>query len=418
MAGRVVAFGTLDTKAEEYGYLIERLAGAGARTTLVDTGIGGHRDIEADISNADVARAAGVTLEALVAAGDRGAAITAMAIGATRIAQRLHAAGELDAMIGIGGSGGAHIASRVAQGLPFGVPKLIVSTIAAGDTRPYVGGTDVTMMYPVVDIGGLNRISRQVLSNAAAAIAAMAGAPTLERDGDRLVVAATMFGVTTAGVTVLRTRLESHGYEVLVFHCTGVGGRSMEALIAAGQIDAVADVTTTELADDLVGGVCSAGPERLRAAAIAGIPQVVSVGALDMVNFGPRATVPDRFSDRTLYAHNPEVTLMRTTAGECAELGRRIAVKCNAARGPVTVFLPTGGFSALSVAGQPFHDPAADGALLDALRSGLDPGVDCRTVDTDINAPDLAAEMAECLHRYLSWSERATTAPPQAEGAT
>jgi uncharacterized protein (UPF0261 family) len=293
------------------------------------------------------------------------------------------------------------------RALPVGVPKLMVSTVAAGDTRPYVGTTDLTMMPSVVDVAGINRISERILANAAAAIAGMA------RAGERFapsaaakpLVGATMFGVTTPCVTVARQRLEEFGYEVLVFHATGTGGRAMEGLMRDGYVTAALDVTTTELADELVGGVLSAGPDRLEAAGALGLPQVVSLGALDMVNFGPMETVPPQFRDRLLYKHNPTVTLMRTTPEECAELGRTIARKLNAALGPVTLFIPLNGVSLIDVDGQVFHDPAADEALFAALRDGLDSRIEVLALETDVNDPAFARAMADELHRhYQGWA--------------
>jgi uncharacterized protein (UPF0261 family) len=286
------------------------------------------------------------------------------------------------------------------RALPVGVPKLMVSTMASGDTRPYVGASDVTMTYSVVDISGINAVSARILANAAAAMAGMAAAEPPAAAGGGPLVGATMFGVTTPCVTTARERLEELGYEVLVFHATGTGGQSMEALMRSGFITASLDITTTELADDLVGGVLSAGPDRLEAAGELGIPQVVSVGALDMVNFGPIDTVPAQFRGRNLYKHNPTVTLMRTTAAECAELGNRIARKLNAARGPVTLFLPLRGVSLIDTEGQVFWDPEADRALFDALRETLDPGVDVRELDTDLNDPAFARAMADTLHEH------------------
>jgi uncharacterized protein (UPF0261 family) len=274
----------------------------------------------------------------------------------------------------------------------------MVSTMAAEDTRDYVGGTDVTLMASVTDVAGLNVISAQILANAAAAMAGMVNAPAVEHDDGRPLVGATMFGVTTPCVTRAREALEARGYEVLVFHATGTGGRAMEALVASGFLKGVLDVTTTELCDDLVGGVLSAGPDRLEAAGRAGIPQVVSLGALDMVNFGARDTVPPQFADRTLYVHNPSVTLMRTTREECAELGRRIAAKLSAATGPTVLFIPAKGVSLIDAEGQPFHDPEADAALFEAVRAA-----DCEVIELDCNINDdafadaMAAKLDELL---------------------
>jgi uncharacterized protein (UPF0261 family) len=327
-----------------------------------------------------------------------------MARGAGEVVKRLQAEGRLDGVLGLGGSGGSSLVPSAMRELPVGVPKLMVSTVASGDTRPYVGESDVTMMYSVVDIAGINQISGRILSNAAGAISGMAKAEVAEADEDKPLVGATMFGVTTPCVDAARERLEALGYEVLVFHATGAGGRSMEALMRDGFITGVLDTTTTELADELVGGVLSAGPDRLEAAGELGIPQVVSLGALDMVNFGPPDTVPKEFEGRLFYEHNPTVTLMRTTPEECAELGRRIAGKLNDARGPLTIFVPLEGVSLIDTAGQVFHDAAADAALFEALRENLDGDVEVRELDTDINDPAFARAMAERLHDlYTAW---------------
>jgi uncharacterized protein (UPF0261 family) len=278
----------------------------------------------------------------------------------------------------------------------------MVSTMAAGDTGDYVGGVDVTMMASVTDVAGINSISARILANAAAAMAGMVLAPAPELLDGRPLVGATMFGVTTPCVTRAREELEKRGYEVLVFHATGTGGRAMEALASGGQLSGVLDVTTTELCDDLVGGVLSAGPERLEAAGRFGVPQVVSLGALDMVNFGARETVPPKFEQRNLYVHNPSVTLMRTTSEECAELGRRIASKLAAATGPVSLFVPRRGVSMIDAEGQPFHDPEADAALFDALREGLEGSeVELVELDHNVNDEEFADAMVDRLDSYL-----------------
>ncbi len=400
----VVLIGTLDTKGVEYDYLRGRLREAGCDVLLVDAGVRGEPLARPDIARAEVARAAGADVAALAAAGDRGAAIEAMARGAAAVARDLFAQGRLQAVLGLGGSGGATLATAAMRALPVGVPKLMVSTMASGDTRPYVGAVDVTMMYSVVDIAGINQISERILSNAAAAAAGMAHsyASFQPAPSGRPLIGATMFGVTTPGVTAARERLEQLGYEVLVFHATGAGGRSMEALIAAGFIAGSLDITTTEWADELVGGVLGAGPTRLDAAGQRGIPQVVSLGALDMVNFGPIESVPERFRRRNLYRHNATVTLMRTTPEECAELGRIIAEKLSAARGPTALFVPLRGISMIAAAGQPFYDPAADAALIAALRANLGPNVELVELDMEINDARFAHAMAERLHAMLT----------------
>ncbi len=392
----VVLLGTLDTKGEEYAFLRDRLREHGVDVLLVDAGV--HEpsvqpDIGREELSPDVAK--------LAAAGDRGAAVTAMAEGAERVVAQLHADGRLDGILALGGSGGSSIATRAMRALPVGVPKLMVSTVASGDTRPYVGAIDVTMMYSVVDISGVNRVSARIMANAAGAIAGMVGAGVPELPENPL-IGASMFGVTTPCVTRARERLEEHGYEVLVFHATGAGGQSMEALARGGFLAGMLDVTTTELADELVGGVLSAGPERLEAAGAVGLPQVVSLGALDMVNFGPRDTVPAKFEGRNLYVHNPTITLMRTMPDECAELGRQIGRKLSAARGATVLFVPLKGVSMIAVEGQPFHDAAADDALFAGLHETLAPSVEVHELDTDINDPAFAVAMADRLHELIA----------------
>jgi uncharacterized protein (UPF0261 family) len=403
----VVLAGTLDTKGHEYAYVRDRLRERGVDVILVDAGVLGAPLVEPDLTREAVASAAGVELADLVGAADRGRAIEAMARGLGVVVRQLHEAGNLDAILGLGGSGGSSLIAAAMRELPIGVPKLLVSTVAAGDTRPYVGTVDLTMMHSVVDIAGINQISERILTNAAAAAAAMAEVNAAFRPtaAGKPMIGATMFGVTTPCVTTARERLEELGYEVLVFHATGAGGQSMERLMRDGYITAALDITTTELADDLVGGVFSAGPERMDAAGEMGIPQVVSLGALDMVNFGPSETVPERFADRLLYKHNPTITLMRTTPEENAELGKRLATKLNAARGPVILFIPLRGISLIATEGQVFYDPEADTALLDAIRANIDAHVDVREMDTDINDPAFALAMADALHEsFVSWS--------------
>ncbi|MCX6049553.1 MAG: Tm-1-like ATP-binding domain-containing protein [Chloroflexi bacterium] len=309
-------------------------------------------------------------------------------------------------MLGLGGSGGTALVTAVMRELPIGVPKVMVSTIASGDVGPYVGTADIVMLNSVVDIAGLNRVSRRVLTNAVGAVCGIVEQALDDEDAvaDRPLIAATMFGVTTPCVTRLRERLEAAGYEVLIFHATGNGGRAMEALIASGLIAAVADVTTTEWSDELVGGMLGAGPHRLEAAAQQGVPQVVSCGALDMVNFlGPFDAIPARFKDRHFHIHNANVTLMRTTPEENAELGRIIAEKLNAATGPTTLLVPLRGVSALDREGASFYDPAADAALFDALRRHVHtPPVALIELDLHINDPEFADALADHLLAALA----------------
>jgi uncharacterized protein (UPF0261 family) len=395
----IVLAGTLDTKGHEYAFLRDRVHEQGVDVLLVDVGVYPPQ-IEPDISREEVARAAGEDAAALADTGDRGAATEAMGRGAAALLTRLHDEGRLDGVLGIGGSGGSSIVTTAMRALPVGVPKLMVSTLASGDTRPYVGAVDVTMMYSVVDIAGINSISARILTNAAGAIAGMVRATVPSLDHKPL-VGASMFGVTTPGVTRARERLEELGYEVLVFHATGTGGQSMENLVAGGFLAGVLDLTTTELADELVGGVLSAGADRLTAAGTAGLPQVVSLGALDMVNFGPRETVPSQFEDRHLYVHNPTVTLMRTSPEECRQLGREVGRKVSAATGPTALFVPLKGVSMIAVEGQPFHDPAADEALLAGLAETRG-DVEVHELDLDVNDERFAVAMADRLHEMIT----------------
>ncbi len=396
----VVLLGTLDTKGKEYDYLRDRLREQGVDVLLVDAGVF-EPLATADVTQDEVAAAARADIAELRAAGDRGAAVDAMCRGAAEVVRRLHGEGRLDGILAVGGSGNSSIAAAAMRVLPIGVPKLIVSTLASGDTRPYVGATDVSMTYSVVDISGLNRISERILSNAAGAIAGMARVSVAESGDARPLIGATMFGVTTPAVTRARERLEELGYEVLVFHATGTGGQSMEALARGGFLAGVLDLTTTELADDLVGGVLSAGPDRLEAAGELGLPQVVSLGALDMVNFGPRETLAQQFEGRNIYVHNPTVTLMRTTPEECAELGRRIAQKLSAATGPTALFVPLKGVSMIATEGGPFHDPAADEALFAAIRENVGDNVELHELELDVNDPAFADATANRLHELI-----------------
>ena len=395
----VVLIGTLDTKGEELGFVGARLRDAGLDVLVVDAGTGGPpQGLDPDIDRAALAAEVGADLDGL---DDRGTAVETMAAAAAALVRRLHAEGRVDGVFGAGGSGNTAIATAAMRALPVGVPKLMVSTMAAGETSDYIGGVDVTMMASVTDVAGLNSISARILANAAGAMIGMVGAEAVELGEQRPLVGATMFGVTTPCVTRARETLEARGYEVLVFHATGTGGQAMEGLVEAGFLAGVLDATTTELCDELVGGVLSAGPDRLEAAGDAGLPQVVSLGALDMVNFGARDTVPPQFEDRNLYVHNPQVTLMRTTAEECAELGRTIARKLSAAKGPVSVFVPLQGVSMIDAPGQPFHDPAADEALFVALREGLAENVELVELDCNVNDYEFADAMADRLDEYL-----------------
>jgi uncharacterized protein (UPF0261 family) len=399
----IVLIGTLDTKGTEYEYVRRLIEAEGCKVIVVDVGIKGSPQIAADITKEQVAAAAGVDVQALIERNDRGYGIEQMSVGAAAIVRRLHGEGKLDGILAMGGSGGSSIAASAMRSLPIGVPKLLVSTIASGDTSSYVGQSDISMMYAIVDIAGINAISERILTNAAAAMVGMARAGQSYKAGGhgKPLVAVSMFGVTTPCVTAARVRLEAMGYEVVIFHANGSGGRAMEGLIKDGFFSGVLDVTTTELADELVGGMLSAGEERLEIAGSLGLPQVVSLGALDMVNFGPMGTIPESFRGRNLYKHNPNVTLMRTSIQECGQLGRIIGLKLNKAKGPTAVFVPLKGISSIAIEHEVFYDPEADRALIDSLKGVLEPHIQLVVMDTDINDARFAEAMADKMHQLI-----------------
>ena len=396
MRRTVGIIGTLDTKGPDFAFLRDEIQKGGCDVLVIDTAVVGDPAFEPDVTREEVARAGGADLAELVDVRDRGEAVGAMARGAAEVARRLYEEGRIHGIIGMGGGAGTLIGSSAMRALPVGVPKLLVSTVASGDVAPYVGITDITMMHSVVDVSGVNSISRKVYTNAAAAIAGMVQSEVAAGD-DKPIIGATMFGNTTRAVNHARELLEAQGYEVLVFHATGAGGRSMEALIDDGHIAGVLDMTTTEWADELCGGVLSAGPTRLEAAARAGIPQVVVPGCLDMCNFWARPTVPERYKDRTFYEWNPNITLMRTTVEENRRLGEIFAEKLNAAKGPVEVLVPMRGLSEIDLEGKPFHLPEANEAFVESLRAKLRPGIEIRIHDTDINDPAFAEAAVETL---------------------
>ena len=408
----ILLIGTLDTKGDEYAYAAELIRERGGKVLVMNVGVfdpppskpgADPEPLVADIVPTVVAREGHSSIADLRAANDRGRAMEVMSAGAAEITAQLYRDGKFDGVLGLGGGGGTTVISAAMRELPVGVPKVLVSTMASGNTSPYVDVKDITMMYPVVDIAGLNPLSRRILSNAVGAVLGMTALPVDrdEREELRPVIAATMFGVTTPCVTAARKRLEAVGYDVLVFHATGSGGRAMEGLIDDGYIDAVLDVTTTEWCDEVVGGTLSAGPTRLSAAARRGIPQVVSVGALDMVNFGTFDSVPSLFGDRLFYRHNASVTLMRTTTEECREIGMRIALQLSKSHGPVTLMLPLRGVSMIDAPGQPFHDPEANAALFESLREHCSSHVHIRELDMHINDPAFADAMVDELLSML-----------------
>jgi uncharacterized protein (UPF0261 family) len=404
----IALIAALDTKGVEAAFVAGELERRGHWPVVIDVGVLGRPVQPATVSREEVAAAGGAVLADLVAVADRGAAVARMADGAAAVLAARFAAGQVDAVIGLGGGAGTSIATRAMRELPIGVPKVMVSTLAGGDVSGFVGQSDIVMVPSVVDIIGLNRISRDVFTRAAAAVAAMAEAKVVVAGSqDRPLLAATMFGNTTACVEAARAELERAGFEVLVFHATGTGGRTMENLVRGGYVAGVLDVTTTEWADQLVGGVMGAGESRLEAAAGAGIPAVVAPGCLDMVNFWAPETVPAAFAGRRLYQHAPNVTLMRTTPEENARLGAILAAKLNRSTGPAAVFLPLRGVSVISAAAGPFHWPEADEALFQAIRTQLRPGIELHELDCTINDPAFALAMATRLLEMVGGQGRA-----------
>ncbi len=392
----IAVLGTLDSKGHEHAYVAEIIRQRGHQPLLIDVGSLDAPQVAPDISREEVAAAADLDLQALRARQDRGESVTAMADAAGKFMLQLVEQGRVQGIISLGGGGGTAIGSAAMRSLPIGFPKVMVSTLAAGNVAPYVGTKDIVMFPSIVDVSGLNRLSRVLLARAAGAICGMVEVELPEMETKPLIVAS-MFGNTTKCVSMAKEILEKEGYEVLVFHSTGMGGRIMESLIESGLVAGVLDLTTTEWADELVGGILGAGPHRLEAAGKAGIPAVIAPGCLDMVNFGEPATVPEKFRGRIFYHHNPQVTLMRTTVEENRELGRILAEKVNAYTAPVTVLLPRKAVSIISALGGTFCDAAADEALFASIKAHLNPQVSCVDVDAEINDETFAKAAAETL---------------------
>ncbi len=410
----IAVIGTLDTKGREHAFVADAIRAMGHAPLLIDVGGLGAPQVTPDISRETLAAAAGIDLSALGAAKDRGAFIAAIAAAAPPFVARLAADGKIHGIVSLGGTGGTAIGTAVMRELPIGFPKVMVSTVASGNVAPYVGLKDVVMIPSIVDVAGLNRVSRQIFTQAAGAICGMVTAvnrpQVASREKPKPLIVASMFGNTTKAVEHARTMLEAAGYEVLVFHATGTGGRTMESLIESGLVAGVLDLTTTEWADELVGGVLTAGPKRLEAAARGGVPAIVAPGCLDMVNFGPPETVPARFKGRRFYQHNPQVTLMRTTPAECAELGRILAEKVNLSIGPVTVLLPRKAISVISEPGGAFHDPEADAALFSGIKRHLRSDIPVVEMDAAINDPVFAGACAGALLDSLPAASRVPVA--------
>jgi len=396
MQKSVVLVGALDTKGAEFAFVCDLIRARGLETILVDFGVLDDPPYTPDVSADAVARAGGSSIAALRSQADKTAAMRTMTAGLTAVVADLYAQGQLGGILGMAGSGGTAIATAAMRGLPTGVPKLMLSTVAAGDVAPYVGTKDITMMPSVVDVAGINRISRPIYANAAAAIAGMVSQSPLPAAADKPLITASMFGNTTPCVNHARELLEAQGYEVLVFHATGTGGKTMETILADGYAAANLDLTTTELADEVCGGFLSAGPDRMLAAARRGVPTVLAPGCVDMANFWGPDTVPAGMRDRLLYEWNPNVTLMRTNVAENQRIGAMIARAANESTGPVAILLPLQGVSQLDSPGGAFWDPAADGACYAAIKENLKPGIPVVELDCNINDP-LFAETAVTL---------------------
>ncbi len=404
----VYAIATMDTKGAELAFVAERLTNVGVRVNMVDVGTRDAPAIRPDIARETVAACHSDGAAAVLGQTDRGRAVEAMSIALQTYLMREHAVGRVAGVIALGGSGGTALVCPALRALPIGLPKIMVSTVAGGNVAAYVGCSDIVMFPSVVDVAGLNRVSRQVLSNAAHALAGMVNHPVAIA-GDRPAIGMTMFGVTTPCVDAVRRALEAAGFDCLVFHATGAGGRTMEKLVEAGMIRGVLDITTTEVADEVVGGVFPAGPERFDRILAAGVSYVMSLGALDMVNFGAMDTVPQAHRGRRLHVHNPQVTLMRTTPEENRQSARWMATKIHRFATPLTILIPEGGVSALDAPGQPFHDPEADAALFDELQRALERRPNCilRRLPLHINDPRFADALVQAFQSQ--WAEHAAS---------
>ncbi len=401
MTKTVVIVGALDTKGREFGFVKELIEKEGLKTLVVDFGVMGKPEFTPDISREEVARQGGGDLAALSTGQHKDEAMKVMAAGLKAVVSKLYAEGKLDGILGMGGSGGTSIATTAMRALPVGVPKVMVSTMGGGDVAPFAGTKDITFMPSIVDVAGINSISRVIYANGAGAIAGMVKMEKPKAAAEKPLISASMFGNTTKCVDHAREILEAAGYEVLVFHATGTGGRTMEGLINDGYIVASLDITTTELADEVCGGILSAGPDRCMAAARKGLPTILVPGCVDMANFGGIETVPEKYRERTLYQWNPNVTLLRTDVEENTKMGEMIAAAANASTGPVAVLLPLKGVSMLDSEGGQFWDPAADGACYDAIRKNLRPGIKLIEADANINDPEFSEMCAKTLLSLL-----------------
>ena len=397
----IAVLGTLDSKGHEHAFVADLIRKQGHETLLIDLGSGGEPQVTPDVTRFEVAAAIDLDFQALIDRQDRGECVVAMSKAAPVYLAKLVAEGKINGVISLGGGGGTALGTAAMRALPIGFPKLMVSTLASGNTAHYLETKDITMMPSIVDVAGLNRISKTIFTRAAGAICGMVEAEIVDEKEKPLIVAS-MFGNTTECINIASKVLEEAGYEVLVFHATGTGGKTMESLIESGMVAGVLDLTTTEWADELLGATLSAGPERMDAMAKAKVPAVVAPGCLDMANYGERETLPAQHEDRTIYIHNPQVTLLRTNATECAQLGKILAEKANANPAPTTILNPRKAISIISAEGQSFYDPEADQALFDAIHEHAT----CEVMDynEEINSEVFARSAAEKLLSLINSS--------------
>lgn len=399
----IVIAGALDTKGSDFAYLQRAIQqSADVELLMIDFGVMGEPEITPDITRRDIAEAGGGDQAYLSSGEHKDLAMETMARGLTVIVRRLYDENRLDGIISMGGSGGTSIATTAMRALPIGIPKVMVSTVGGGDVSAYAGMKDIIFIPSIVDVAGINRISQRIYANAAGAIAGMVQAHSPTLSSDKPLIAASMFGNTTTAVNHARSILEDHGYEVLVFHATGIGGKTMESLIADGFFAGALDITTTELADTVCGGVFDAGEHRTRAASEAGVPAVLVPGCVDMANFDAIDTVPERYRGRNLYQWNPNVTLLRTNVEENRQIGTMIAASANAASAPVAILLPLNGVSMLDSTGNAFWDPDADAACFDAIRQNVKSSVPIIELEHNINDPEFSAKAVELLLDMLA----------------
>lgn len=404
MSKTIAVIGAMDTKGCDYSFVKRVIEQHGFRALLINTGVLGEPTVAVDVSASQVASNGGSNLAQLRRKRDKSTAMKVMEKGIALTVKQLYEQGKIDAGFSMGGSNGTAIGTAGLRALPIGVPKVMVSTVAAGDTSTYVSYSDVIMIPSLLDVSGINRISAQVYTSAVGALIGMLQTPVPRLD-HKPIIAASMFGNTTKLVNACKRSIENEGYEVMVFHATGTGGKTMEGLIDKGFMDGVLDVTPTELADHLVGGVLDAGPTRLEAAAKQGIPQVVAPGCLDMVNFWGMKTVPGRFKNRQLYEWNTNITLMRTTPEENKKLGVLLAEKLNRSTAPVAVFLPLRGISELDCPSGPFWNPAANDALFQSIRDTIRSDIPVYELDCNINDDEFATKVSKKLLEYLAEKE-------------